>query len=105
MTEKRDHLIGARFTKREKEIIENFTESRNTNLTDFVREAIFSHMSNLKKNVGIINLDKIMEEFGKIEDSAKTVFNSIDIIKNLLEEYGLSKTNHSTKAISFHIKS
>jgi len=105
MTEKRDHLIGARFTKREKEIIESFTESRNTNLTDFIRESVFSHMNNLKENVGIINLEGLIKEFSKIEDSSKITLNSIDTIKNLLQEYGLTKLNYSAKKPSFHIKS
>lgn len=105
MTEKRDQLIGARFTKREKEIIENFAESQNTNLTDFVRESIFSHMNNLTQNVGIINLDKLIKEFCKIEGSAKTILNSVDLIRNLLEEYGLKKEKYSTKTSSIQIKS
>jgi len=61
--------------------------------------------SNFSNTGGIINLDKLIEEFGKIEDSTKTTFNSLDIIKNLLEKYRLSKTNHSAKETSFQIKS
>lgn len=101
MTEKREQLIGARFTRREREIIENFVESQNTNITDFVREAIFSHMNNLKENVGIINLDKIIEELGKIEDSSKITMNSLDTLKSLLQEYGLTKMNYGKKTSSY----
>jgi len=79
------------------EIIEHFAESQNRNLTDFIREAIFSHMNNLIENVGIINLDKLIKELEKIEDSTKITFNSIEIIKNLFQEYGLTKINFSSK--------
>lgn len=55
--------------------------------------------------IRIINLDKLIKEFCKIENSAKTTLNSMDIIKNLLEEYGLKKKNYSAKTSSIHIKS
>jgi len=104
MTEKREQLIGARFTKREKEIIENFVKSQNTNITDFVREAIFSHMNNLKENVGIINLDTLIEELGKIEDTTKITMNSLDTLKNLFQQYGLTKMNYGKNKSSPYVK-
>ncbi|MFW9973626.1 MAG: hypothetical protein ACFFDF_25825 [Candidatus Odinarchaeota archaeon] len=105
MSEKRDQLIGTRFTRKEKEIIENFVKDHNSNISDFVREAIFSHMNNLSENVGVINLDKLIDEFKKIKDSANVTLNSIDTIVNLFQEYRLTKFNYSSKKTSFHIKS
>ncbi|MFW9876218.1 MAG: hypothetical protein ACFFG0_24210 [Candidatus Thorarchaeota archaeon] len=62
-------------------------------------------MSNLKESIGIINLDKLIKEFDKIEDFIKTTLNSVDIIKNQLEEYGLSKKKFNVEVSSGHIKS
>ena len=43
--EKRTKYIGARFTKSEKEDIENIADLLNMNNSDLVRDALFSHIN------------------------------------------------------------
>lgn len=93
MTEKRDQVIGVRFTKKEREIIENFAEFRNNTLTEFIRESVFSHMNNLKDNVGNLNVDEFINNFKNIEKSAQIVLKSVKKLKKRLNVYDLDRLN------------
>jgi hypothetical protein len=44
MPKNKTAYIGARFEKREKDIIESEAKKRDMNISDFVRQAIFSHI-------------------------------------------------------------
>jgi hypothetical protein len=48
MKKNKTRYLGARFTEEEKEKILDFIENRNYRLSDLIREAVFSHMYNLK---------------------------------------------------------
>ncbi len=93
MTEKRDQVIGVRFTKKERKIIENFAEFRNNTLTEFIRESVFSHMNNLKDNVGNLNVDEFVNNFKSIEKSAQIVLKSVKKLKKRLNVYDLERLN------------
>ncbi len=91
MTEKKDQLIGIRFTKEEKQIIENLARTRNSTMTEFIRESVFSHINNLFDNVGNLDVDEFLINFNKIEKSAETVLKSILILKKKLDIYDFEK--------------
>jgi len=50
--ENRTEFIGARFTKSEKEDIENTVDLLNMSNSDLVRDALFSHINFLKESRG-----------------------------------------------------
>lgn len=58
--EKRTKYIGARFTKSEKEDIENIADLLNMNKSDLVRDALFSHINFLKESRGDLKRIEIM---------------------------------------------
>jgi len=45
----REYYLGAIFTVKEKEYIQNFAEKRKMTLSDLIRESIFSHLNLLEK--------------------------------------------------------
>lgn len=47
--ENKAHYIGARFTEKEKQYIQKFADQKDLNLSDLLREALFSHISFLKQ--------------------------------------------------------
>ncbi len=57
MQENRNHYIGARFTKKEKETIQNAAKTKNQNISELIRDAIFTHLNFIEKNQG--NLERI----------------------------------------------
>jgi len=77
MSEKRDHLIGVRFTKKERQLIKKFVKDRNCTLTEFIRESVFSHINNLSNNVGNLDVDEFARNFDYIEKSTEIVLKSI----------------------------
>lgn len=85
MTVKRDQTIGIRFTSRERELIEDFSEKRNSSLTEFVREAVFSHMNNLVDNSDKIDLEVFQKNFKLITNATRLINKSIDKLKRNLE--------------------
>ncbi|HDZ18093.1 hypothetical protein LCGC14_1040050 [marine sediment metagenome] len=91
MIEKRDQLIGIRFTKKEGDIIKSLAKNRDITITDFIREAVFSHINNLKENVGNINIDFFMKNFKLINDSVDSVNESIKVMKKEFNLYDFSK--------------
>jgi hypothetical protein len=46
---KRTKYIGARFTEREKALIEHFADKRDFTLSELIRQALFSHINFLKQ--------------------------------------------------------
>ncbi len=85
MSDKRDQTIGIRFTSRERELIEDFAEKRNGSLTEFIREAIFSHMNNLVNNTDKIDLEVVFKNFKQITNATRIINKSIDKLKKKLE--------------------
>lgn len=57
MRKKRNTFINVRFTEEEKQEIQELVDSMDINLSDFMRDAIFSHINFLKQNKG--NLEKL----------------------------------------------
>jgi len=97
MTEKKDHLIGIRFTKEERQLIENFARERNCTLTEFIRESVFSHINNLTDNVGNLDVDEFLINFNNIEKSAETVLKSITLLKKRLDIYDFERLKFNFK--------
>lgn len=91
MTEKKDKLIGIRFTKEERQLIENLARERNCTITEFIRESIFSHINNLADNVGNLDVDEFLINFNSIEKSAEIVLKSIEILKKRLDIYDFER--------------
>lgn len=85
MREKRDQIIGIRFTSRERELIEDFAEKRNDSLTGFMRESIFSHMNNLVNHANKIDLDVFFSNFKQITNATRIINKSIGKLKKNLE--------------------
>ena len=85
MSDKRDQTIGIRFTSRERELIEDFAEKRNSSLTEFIREAVFSHMNNLVDNTDKIDLEVFLKNFKQITNATRIINKSIDKLKKKLE--------------------
>lgn len=91
MSERKDQLIGARFTEKEKKVIETIAEKRNLTLTKFLREAIFSHINHLMENVGNINIDLVMTNFEILKNSIERVEKCIKNMESEFEGYELSR--------------
>lgn len=85
MNIKRDQTIGIRFTSRERELIEDFAEKRNSSLTEFIRESVFSHMNDLVNNTEKIDLEVILKNFKQITNATRLINKSIDKLKRNLE--------------------
>ena len=85
MSEKKDQIIGIRFTSRERELIEDFAEKRNSSLTEFMRESIFSHINNLVDSPNKIDLDVFLKNFKQITNATRIINKSIDKLKKNLE--------------------
>ncbi len=101
MTKKKDHLIGIRFTKEERQLIENFARERNCTITEFIRESIFSHINHLADNVGNLDVDDFLINFNNIEKSAEIVLKSIAILKKRLDIYDFERLKfNSTKQLT-----
>lgn len=93
MTKKKDQLVGIRFTKEERQLIENFTQERNCTITEFIRESVFSHINNLADNVGNLDVDEFLLNFKNIEKSAEIVLKSIAVLKKRLDIYDFKRLN------------
>jgi len=104
MNERKDHLIGARFSKREKRLIENFIKTQNLSLSDFLRQAVFSHMNELNDNVGNIDVHKMLTSFGEIENFCKIILKNINNLKEEIDIYGLKKLNMEFNKINLSSK-
>lgn len=57
MPDNRNHYVGARFTEKEKETIQNAANIRNQTISELIRDAIFTHLNFINKNQG--NIEKI----------------------------------------------
>jgi len=53
----RTRYIGARFTEKEKDYIQEIAKKRNQTISGLIREAIFLHINFLEENQG--NIEKI----------------------------------------------
>ena len=104
MSDKKDQTIGIRFTSREREIIEDFAEKRNSSLTEFIREAVFSHMNNLVDKSDPIDLEVLLTNFDTITNATRVINKSIAKLKKKLVIDDLisllSDYSESSKSIS-----
>lgn len=104
MNERRNQLIGARFTRKEKNFIENYIKSRNISLTEFLREAVFSHINNLKDNVGNIDVSEFLMIFNDVEKSIKVILDNIKFLSESIDIYGLKKLDMEFKNQNYKSK-
>lgn len=114
MTERRTELIGVRFTETEKPLIKRIADNRKIPITEFVREAIFSHINNLRDEIPL-EMHFFMNKFKNILNSTENIvacikdmkreFNLFDLerIKEKLRIDGLVVTTNQSKA-NFTIK-
>ncbi len=86
--ENKEGYIGARFTKKEKEGIVAFASKRNIHLSDFVREALFSHIENVKDNAGVIDIESFQEQLTIIKSS-------IIRLEQKFQSYDISRLRHN----------
>ena len=93
MSKKKDQLIGIRFTREERQLIENVAQKRNCTLTEFIRESVFSHINNLSENVGTLEVDEFLINFNNIEKSADIVLKSVAELKKRLDVYDFKRLN------------
>ncbi len=93
MSKKKDQLIGIRFTREERQLIENVARKRNCTLTEFIRESVFSHINNLSENVGTLEVDEFLINFNNIEKSADIVLKSVAELKKRLDVYDFKRLN------------
>ena len=104
MSEKRDQTIGIRFTSRERELIEDFAEKRNSSLTEFVREAVFSHMNSLVNESDQIDLEVLLNNFNLITNATRAINKSINKLRKKLEIdemiTSITKYSESSRSIS-----
>ena len=104
MSDKRDKTIGIRYTSKERELIEEFAEKRNSSLTEFIREAVFSHMNHLVNKGDQIDFEVLITNFNRITNATRIINKSIDKLKKKLEFNDLINilTNYSegSKGIS-----
>ncbi|KKM78830.1 hypothetical protein LCGC14_1355960 [marine sediment metagenome] len=84
MNEKRDKIIGIRFTAKENEFIKDFAEKRNNSLTELIREAVFSHINNII-NSKKIDLDSLFTSFIDIKNATRIINKTIEKAKKMLD--------------------
>ena len=78
--------------------------SRNLSLSDFLRQAVFSHMNELNDNVGNIDVHKMLTSFGEIENFCKIILKNINNLKEEIDIYGLKKLNMEFNKINLSSK-
>ncbi len=81
MAQKRDHIIGIRLTKEEKEEIEEITKNQGLSLTEFIRKAISAYQKNIdedSKEIHLININNYSEKLRISLKSVKSHFNSLN---------------------------
>ncbi|MFX0140855.1 MAG: hypothetical protein ACFFDN_44870 [Candidatus Hodarchaeota archaeon] len=67
----REYYLGAIFSVKEKEYIQNFTEKRKMTLNDLIRESVFSYLNHLEKNEGKFETKepiRITEELSSVDE-------------------------------------
>jgi hypothetical protein len=100
--EHRTETIGVRFSKTEKQIIEDFIEGyyiknkkKEVNKTDFIRTAIFTHIYHLKHSDSIFDTEYFKKSIVKIRSHLKGVKNVI----NDMEEELSNLTTEMTESL------
>lgn len=88
---KRDQFIGVRFTKEEKEVIDNYVEKNETSYNEFIREAVFSYINNLDAVKNKINLNRIQSNIQNFERLLPNLISEIHSLYKEFEEFKLNK--------------
>lgn len=88
---KRDQFVGVRFTKEEKEVIDDFVAKNKTSYNDFIREAVFSYLNNLDTVKRKINLNRIHSNIQKFEKILPDLVRDIHSLYREFEEFKLNK--------------
>lgn len=86
MAQKRDHIIGIRLTKEEKEEIEEITKNQGLNLTEFIRKAISAYQKNIDEDSKEIHLKNVNNYSEKLRISLKNVQSHFNSLNSALNE-------------------
>jgi len=86
MSQKRDHIIGVRLTKEEKEEIEEFTNNQGLNLTEFIRKAISAYQKDIEEDSKKIHIENVINYSKKVKSSLKSVKTHFNNLNSALNE-------------------
>ena len=98
-TPKKTKIITTRFTKEEKEKIDDFVKKYGTTITDFTRNAIFFYINELeninykikeKKSEPIEPIQKNLEELSNLKRSIKIVEDQLKRLEEKTNTLGVS---------------
>jgi len=85
--QKRDQFIGVRFTEDEKKEIDKYITLKNITITDFIREAVFSHLYNLtrKNQVDFKHINSDIENIRVLSNKLRLLISQLDSEFNVLK--------------------
>ena len=86
MSQKRDHIIGVRLTKEEKEEIEEITREQGLNITEFIRNAISAYQKNIDEDSKEIYLKNVNTYSEKLKISLLNVKSYFKNLESALNE-------------------
>jgi len=89
MSSKREHYIGVRLTKSEREILNQFVSNRKISLADFFREAIFSHLKYLNDDDRSLNVRQLVSSINEIKSALHKINKNLRNIDEEIHIYGL----------------
>ena len=102
MVQKRDHIIGIRLTKEEKEEIEEITKNQGLSLTEFVRKAISAYQKNIDEDSKEIHLKNINNYSEKLRVSLKIVKSHFNSLNSALNELS-NNSNRLNEELYFYM--
>jgi len=89
MSKKREHYVGVRLTRNERDILNRFVSKRNITLTDFFRDAIFSHLKYIQEEDRSLNLHEITSSINEVKSALKRISQHIKKIDEEIHVYSL----------------
>jgi hypothetical protein len=89
MSNKREHYVGVRLTKSEKELLNKIITKRKISLTDFLRDAIFSHLKYIEEEDRYLNLRGLNLSINEIKTAINKIDKNIVKIDEEIHLYGL----------------
>ena len=91
---KKNQFIGVRFTKEEKEVIDNYVEKNEISYNDFIREAVLTYLNNLDTVKNKIDLSRIEENVNRFEIILPNLLREIHNLYKEFEEFKLNKNTY-----------
>lgn len=99
MNELKKAQIGIRFTESEKTIIKKLAKKRNQTFTGFVREAIFSHINNLK-NTYELDIEFFLSKYDKINTFIENIK---QLVKDMKDRFDLCQLEEIKQKLSIEL--